>query len=100
MLSLFGHVRLIATLGTVAHQAPLSMGFCRQECWSGLPCPTPGDLPNLGNEPMSPESPTLQMGSFPTESRGNPTPIMMVLSGKVLTYRTDGHEHFFCHLER
>ena len=56
------------------HQAPLSMGFCRQECWSGLPCPTPGDLPNLGNEPMSPESPTLQVDSFPTESPGKPHP--------------------------
>ena len=39
---------------TVAHQAPLSMGFSRQEYWSGLPFPTPGDLPNPGMEPMSP----------------------------------------------
>ena len=40
---------------TVAHQAPLSMGFSRQECWSGLPCPPPGDLPDPGTEPGSPE---------------------------------------------
>ena len=39
---------------TVAHQAPLSMGFSRQEYWRGLPFPSPGDLPDLGNEPRSP----------------------------------------------
>ena len=39
---------------TVAHQAPLSMGFSRQECWSGLPFPSPGDLPNTGIKPASP----------------------------------------------
>ena len=41
------------TLWTVAHQAPLSMGFSKQEYWSGLPCPPPGDLPDPGIEPMS-----------------------------------------------
>ena len=45
-----------ATLWTVAHQAPLSMGFSRQEYWSGLPCPSPGDLPDLGIELGSPAS--------------------------------------------
>ena len=44
---------------TVAHQAPLSMGFSRQEFWSGFPCPPPGDLPNPGTEPMSLISPAL-----------------------------------------
>ena len=43
-----------ATTWTVAHQAPLSMGFCRQEYWSGLPFPSPGDLPDPGIEPSSP----------------------------------------------
>ena len=38
---------------TVAHQAPLSIGFSRQKCWSELPCPPPGDLPNPGTEPVS-----------------------------------------------
>ena len=47
-LSCFSRVRLFATLWTVARQAPLSMGFSRQECWSGLPCPPRGDLPNWG----------------------------------------------------
>jgi len=48
------HVRLFATPWTVAYQVPLSMGFSRQECWSGLPFPSPGDLPNPGIEPRSP----------------------------------------------
>ena len=47
------HVRLFATQWTVAHQAPLSMGFSRQEYWSGLPCPPPGDLSYPGIAPMS-----------------------------------------------
>ena len=47
-------VQLFATPWTVAYQAPPSMGFSRQECWSGLPFPSPGDLPNPGIEPGSP----------------------------------------------
>ena len=47
------HVRLFAIPWTVAHQAPLSMGFSRQEYWSGLPSPSPGDLPDPGIEPRS-----------------------------------------------
>ena len=47
-------VRLFETPWTVAHQAPPSMGFSRQEYWSGLPFPAPGDLPNPGIEPGSP----------------------------------------------
>ena len=53
VLSRFSRVRLLATLWTGAHQAPLSMGFSRQEYWSGLLCPPPGDLPNPGTEPAS-----------------------------------------------
>ena len=48
---LLSHVCLLATLWTVACQAPLSMGFSRQEYWSELPCPSPGHLPNLGSNP-------------------------------------------------
>ena len=48
VLSHFSHVRLFATLWTVDRQAPLSMGFSRQEYWSGLPCPPPEDLLNPG----------------------------------------------------
>ena len=60
----FGHVRLFATLWNLAHQAPLSMGFSRQEYWSGLPCPPPGDLLDPGIEPGSLDSPTLAGGFF------------------------------------
>ena len=50
VLSRFSHVQLFATPWTVARQAPLSMGFSRQECWSGLPCPPPGHLPDPGDK--------------------------------------------------
>ena len=53
VLSHFSHVQLFVTLWTLAHQDPLSMGYCRQEYWSGLPCPPPGDLPDPGIKPMS-----------------------------------------------
>ena len=49
----FTRVQLFAMLWTVALQAPLSMGFSRQEYWNGFPCPPPGDLPNPGTEPVS-----------------------------------------------
>ena len=52
--SCFSHVWLCATPGTATHQAPLSMGFSRQEYWSGLPCAPSGDFPNPGIEPVSP----------------------------------------------
>ena len=54
VLRRFTRVQLFATLWTAAHQAPLSVGFSRQECWSGLLSPPPGALPDLGFEPMSP----------------------------------------------
>ena len=57
----------LCDLWTVAHQAPLSVEFSRQEYWSGLPCPPPGDLPNLGIELISLASPALQAVSLPTK---------------------------------
>ena len=57
-------VRLFGTPWTVAYQAPLSVGFSRQEYWSGLPFPSPGDLPNPGIEPGSP---VLQADALPSE---------------------------------
>ena len=59
MLSRFSRVQLFVTLWTVAHQDPLSMDFSRQECWSGLPCPPPGDLPNPGIKSAFLKSPAL-----------------------------------------
>ena len=59
VLSQFSHVLLFTNLWTLAHQDPLSMGFSKQEYWSGLPCPPPRDLPDQGIEAMSPASPAL-----------------------------------------
>ena len=64
MLNHFSRVQLFVTLWTVACQAPLSMGFPRQEYWSGLPFPPPGDLPNPGIESASLTSPELAGGFF------------------------------------
>ena len=68
MLSHFSCVRLFATLWTVACQAPLSMGFFRQEYWSGLLCPPPGDLPDPEIEPMSLKFPALAGRFFTTSA--------------------------------
>ena len=68
VLSRFSHVRLFATLRTVARQAPQSVGFSRQEYWSGLPWPPPGDLPDPGIEPMSLVPPALAGGFFSTSA--------------------------------
>ena len=69
VLSHFSPVRLFATLCTaVAHQAPLSKGFSRQAYWSGLPCPSPGVLPDPGIEPASLISPALAGGFFTTSA--------------------------------
>ena len=59
----------LATPLTVGRQASLSMGFSRQEHWSGLPSPTPGDLPN---PEIKPRSPALQKDSLPSEPPGKP----------------------------
>ena len=75
MLSHFSPVELFVTPRTVAHQAPLSMGFCRQEYWSGLSCPLPGYLPDSGIEPMSPVAPALQADFCTTEPPGTPTTV-------------------------
>ena len=63
-VKLFSHVSLFATPGTLAYQVPLSMGFSRQEYWSGLPFPSPGDLPGPGIEARSPTS---QADALPSE---------------------------------
>ena len=68
MPSCFSCARLFVTLWTVAFQAPLSMRFSRQEYWSGLPCPSPGDLPDPGMELKSLMSPALAGGFFNTST--------------------------------
>ena len=64
----------------VARQAPLSMGFSRQEYWSGLPCPPPGDLLDPRIKPVSPASPALQADSLPTEPLGSNVLIIILIS--------------------
>ena len=68
VLSHFSHVELFATPRTIAQQAPLSMGFSKQEYWSALPCPPPGDLPNPGIKPVSLMSPALADRFFTTRA--------------------------------
>ena len=72
LLCCFSHVWLFATLWTIAHQAPLSMGFSRQEYWSKLPHSPPGDPSNPGMEPKSLTLLHWQMGSLPLSQPGKP----------------------------
>ena len=68
-VKLLSRVRLFATPWTVAYQAPPSNGFSRQEYWTGLPFPSPGDLPNPG---IKPGSPTLEADALTSEPPGKP----------------------------
>ena len=84
------------TRWTVTCQAPLSMGFSRQEYWSGRLFPSPGDLPNLGTETTSPAFPELAGGFFITEPPGKPFTINRSLVNKVQKknfYRKVGIQH-------
>ena len=83
----FSCVQHFSTPWTGAHQAPLFMGFSRQDYWSGLPCPPPGGLPSPGIEPVSSESPALQTDSLPPP--GKP-PTEVAESNKSLKPRADG----------
>ena len=66
------HVPLIATPWTVARQAPLSLGFSKQECWSWLPLPPSGDLPDPGIQPAPPVASALAGRFFTSEPAGKP----------------------------
>ena len=72
LVSRFNRVQLFLTLWTATYWTPLSMGFSRQEYWSGLLYLSPGDLPDSRIEPMIPMSPALLVGSLPTEPPGKP----------------------------
>ena len=72
VVSHFSRVQLSATLWTIAHQAPLSMGFSRQEYWSELPCPPPGDLPDPGTNLHLLRLLYWQVGSLPLMAPGKP----------------------------
>ena len=75
-VKLLSRVQLIATPWTVAYQAPPSMEFSKQEYWSGLPFPSPGDLPNPG---IQPRSPALRADVFPFETLGKPSIYVFVV---------------------
>ena len=77
------HVRLFATPWTVAYQAPLSVGFSRQEYWSGLPFPSPGALPNPGTEPGLPHCRQMLYHLNHQGSSGNPKDTKKSLKVKV-----------------
>ena len=83
LLSCSSHIQLFVTLGTIAYQAPLSIRFSRQEYWSGLPCPPPGDLPNPGIKHMSLMSPALPGRFFTTSATWEA--------------RTHTHTHMYIH---
>ena len=76
-------VRLSATLQTVAHHAPLTTGLSRQEYWSGLPCPPPGDLPDTGMKPTRLTSPALAGGFFTPSAAWEARGILMPIYNSV-----------------
>ena len=82
-------VGLFATPWTVTYQAPRSMGFSRQEYWSGLPFPSPGDLPNPGIEPGSP---ALQTDALPSEPLGKLEPIP---NSSLISLYSQSHSNMF-----
>ena len=77
------HVQLYETLWTVAYQVPMSMGFSKQEYWSGLPFPFPGDLPDPG---IKPGSPTLQADALLSEPPGNEAEVDIFLEFSCFFY--------------
>ena len=87
-LKSLSRVRLFVTPRSVAYQAPPSMGFPRQECWTGLPVPSPGDLPDPGIEPRSP---ALQADSLPSEPPCMVTNLDSILKSRVITLSTRVH---------
>ena len=88
-VELLSRVRLLVTPWTLAHQAPPSMGFSRQEYWNGLPFPSPGDLCNPGIEPRSP---ALQAGALTSEPPEKPmTNLDSILKSRDITLSTKVH---------
>ena len=82
LVQLLSHIQLLATPWTVAHQAPLCMGFSRQEYWSRLPFAPPGDLPDPGIKLVTHAPPALQADSLPTEPPGKHITYLLVYPNK------------------
>ena len=96
VLSHSSRVLLFVTLWSVAHQAPLFMEFSRQEYWSGLPCPPPGNFPNPGMEPSSLTSPSLEGGFFTTSATWEA--LRMTYAWPVTKVTTGGSDHYMPYL--
>ena len=95
---MLSHVQLFATPWTATCQASLSMGFPRQEYWSGLPFPSLGDLPDPGNEPASP---ALAGGFFTTEPQGKLYFFSLITCKKIcIDFNLFTHLPSFCLVER
>ena len=96
MLSRLSHVWLFVTLWTVAHQAPLSIGFSRQKYWSRLPCTPPGDLPDPGIEPKSLVYPALADRFFTTSATWEAHSLIIQLQNIWLkNWRSESHSVMF-----
>ena len=95
VLSYSNCVWLFVTLWTVACQAPPSMGFSRQEYWTGLSFPAPGNLPNPGIKPLSPVAPALQADSLPRSHQGSPkiASCRILLPNKFMIFKGWTHIH-------
>ena len=95
-VKLLSRIRLFATPWTVAHQAPPSMAFSRQDSWSGLPFPSPGDLPDPG---IKPGSPALQADTLPSEPPGKPViSFRSLLRRRKVTLSLVAYTDTFCHI--
>ena len=95
VLSPFRRARLFATPWTIVHQAPLSMGFSRQESWSGLPFPSPGDLPNPGIGAGSPASPALADRFFTTSTAWEALHMYIYTCKRLSTQREHVHIYIY-----
>ena len=89
---MLSHVKLFVTPWTVARQALQPMGFSRQEYWSGLLCPSPGDPPNTG---IKTQSPALQVDSLPAELPGKPILGLHLINYKLLRNNFFINSHYF-----
>ena len=88
-MCVLSRVWLFATPWTIGHQAPLSLGFSRQEYWKGLPFPSPGDLPHLGIKPTSPASPALANELYHCATWDTHTELGQVLNMRVSLLETE-----------
>ena len=98
MLNSFVHAQLFVTLWTVAHQAPLSMGFSRQEYWNGLPCPPPGDLPDPGIEPAFPVPLEFQLDSLLLSHQGSPLVCLHTYLRYIYIIQTYIHKYIWVYM--